>query len=261
MPVSKLILDHNAVIHPQWPVPKQVKAIITTRAGGVSPPPWSSFNLATHVGGSELNVRQNRQKLQSYWGNDLRAQWLNQTHSTQVVEFSGGNNTELVGDADAIFTRSEKRICAVLTADCLPVLLCDAGATTVAACHAGWRGLGAGILENTLDEFTVPREDILAFLGPAIGPKYFQIGEDVLEYFSQNGQKLDYKKIFSPSLHARGKFFMDIYEAARQILNNQGLKQVYGGDFCTYRESEQFYSYRRDKACGRMASCIWLDRQ
>ena len=217
--------------------------------------------MATHVGDSELDVRKNRQKLQSYWGDNRRVQWLNQTHGTRVVEFADGSSAEFVENADAIFTRSKKRICAVLTADCLPVLFCDVGATTVAACHAGWRGLGAGILENTLDEFTVPRENILAFLGPAIGPKHFQVGKDVLEHFNQNSQKLDLKKIFSPSLRTPSKFFMDIYEAARQILNTQGLEQVYGGDFCTYRESDQFYSYRRDKVCGRMATCIWLDRQ
>ena len=244
------------MIRPSWPAPERVKALVSTRRGGVSLPPWGSFNLASHVGDEKKNVLHNRQIFQEYLGPGLKPQWLNQIHGTTVLEASA--TTEIV-DADAIFSREIKQVCAVLTADCLPVFFCDKAASIVAVSHAGWRGLGSGILEETLAKFPVRSEEILAYLGPAIGPRHFEVGEDVRAFYHQNYPQLVYKKIFSPSIKDKKKFFMDIYEAARQILNRQGISHIYGGDLCTYSDTEKFYSYRREGVCGRMASCIWLE--
>ena len=244
------------MIRPSWPAPKRVKALVSTRRGGVSPPPWDSFNLASHVGDERKNVLHNRQLLQGCLGPGLQPQWLNQVHGTTVLEASATN--EIV-DADAIFSREIKQVCAVLTADCLPVFFCDKAASIVAVSHAGWRGLGSGILEGTLTKFSVPSEEIMVYLGPAIGPKHFEVGEDVWAFYHQNYPRLDYKKIFLPSGENQKRFLMDIYEAARQILNCQGIGHIYGGNFCTYSDVDKFYSYRREGVCGRMASCIWLE--
>jgi YfiH family protein len=255
MPIAKQTPNRNTMIWPQWPAPQGVKALVTTRFGGVSHSPWDSFNLATHVGDNQKDVVRNRQIFQQWLGDDLKIQWLNQTHGTEVFEASGTNK---ILDADAVFSAETNQICAVLTADCLPVFFCDRLASRVAVSHAGWRGLGAGILENTLSEFSAPPEDILAWLGPAIGPKQFEVGGDVVDFYRQNYPRLHYQRIFLPLQHKPSKFLMDIYEAARQILGSQGLSHIYGGDFCTFSDAERFYSYRRDNICGRMASCIWL---
>lgn len=247
--------SRNTMIWPQWPAPQGVKALVTMRFGGVSHSPWDSFNLASHVGDDQKDVARNRQLLQQWLGDGLKIQWLNQTHGTEVLEVSGSNH---VFDADAAFSSEINQVCAVLTADCLPVFFCDRLASRVAVSHAGWRGLGAGILENTLSSFSAPPKDIMAWLGPAIGPKHFEVGDDVVDFYRQNYPHLNYKRMFFPFQHKPSKFLMDIYEAARQILTSQGLSHIYGGDFCTYSDAEKFYSYRRENICGRMASCIWL---
>lgn len=254
MPRSK-IPNRSTIIWPQWPAPQGVNAVVTTRFGGVSHPPWDSFNLAAHVGDDQKKVARNRRLLQQRLGDGLKVQWLNQTHGIDVLEVSGSHQ---VFDADAAFSSEINHVCAVLTADCLPVFFCDRLASRVAVSHAGWRGLGAGILENTLSVFSVPSTDIIAWLGPAIGPKHFEVGDDVVEFYRQNKPHLNYKRIFFPLQGKSSKFLMDIYEAARQILTFYGLRDIYGGNFCTYSDAEKFYSYRRDNVCGRMASCIWL---
>jgi len=251
------IPSRNTMIWPQWPAPHGVKALVTTRLGGVSHSPWDSFNLASHVGDNQIDVARNRQLFQQWLGDGLKPQWLNQTHGTEVLEVSGSNQ---VFDADAAFSSEINQICTVLTADCLPVFFCDRLANHVAVSHAGWRGLGAGILENTLSTFSAPPKDIMAWLGPAIGPKHFEVGDDVVDFYRQNYPRLNEKRIFFPFQGRSSKFLMDIYEAARQILASQGLRHIYGGDLCTYSDAERFYSYRRENICGRMASCIWLSR-
>ncbi|BAP55764.1 multi-copper polyphenol oxidoreductase, laccase [Thioploca ingrica] len=239
------------VITPNWPAPPQVKAYITTRHGGVSHPPYDSFNLAEHVGDDAQAVANNRAILVQTLKLPTEPIWLNQVHGTQAI---AAQPAQLNGIADATYTNQAGQICVVLTADCLPVLFCDRYGTTVAAAHAGWRGLAAGILEATLQHFQVPAQDILVWLGPAIGPRVFEVGDEVRTAFIQVLPSA--QSAFTPS--RPGHWLANLYQLAQQRLSQQGVTHIYGGDFCTYTDQERFYSYRRDKVTGRMASLIWL---
>ncbi len=239
------------VITPHWPAPPQVKAYTTTRHGGVSYPPYDSFNLAEHVGDDAQAVATNRTILAETLKLPTEPIWLTQVHSTQAI---AAQSTYLNGTADATYTHQTGQICVVLTADCLPVLLCDRQGTTVAAVHAGWRGLAAGILETILQYFQVPAQDILVWLGPAIGPQAFEVGDEVRTAFIQALPLA--QAAFTPS--RQGHWLANLYQLAQQRLNQQGVTHIYGGDFCTYTDPARFYSYRRDKITGRMASLIWL---
>jgi polyphenol oxidase len=235
-------------IVPDWPAPARVKTCVTTRLGGVSVAPFDSLNLGTHVGDDPVAVANNRQRLVERLG--CKPAWLQQVHGVDVVEAL----PEIVAEADANWTATPGIACTAMTADCLPALFCDRSGTRVAAAHAGWRGLAAGVLEATLDALAVAPADTLVWLGPAIGPQAFEVGAEVREAFlSQHAQAA---QAFGES-HSPGRFMADIYALARIRLAARGVTAVYGGGYCTYSDP-RFYSYRRAAQTGRFASLIWL---
>ena len=237
---------------PAWPAPTNVRALQTLRTGGCSPAPWNSFNLGNHVGDSPALVAANRTMLRER----LPAEplWLQQVHGIAAVNADFEANLQ---EADAAIARQPGRVCAVMTADCLPVLLCDRAGRVVAAAHAGWRGLAAGVLEATIKKMDVPASELLAWLGPAIGPKCFEVSDEVRATFVDKGP--DAALAFVAT--SPGKWLADIYTLTRQRLQAVGVNSISGGDFCTFTEAERFFSYRRDGVTGRMASLIWLDHQ
>ncbi|HMM46654.1 MAG TPA: peptidoglycan editing factor PgeF [Thiobacillaceae bacterium] len=222
---------------------------MTTRAGGVSRAPWASFNLGDHVGDDPAHVAANRARLRQLLPGEPA--WLTQVHGDRVVEFGRGANLE----ADAAFSREKGQVCVVLTADCLPVLFCDRAGSVIAAAHAGWRGLAHGVLEATVAAMRVEPGEILAWMGAAIGPNAFEVGDEVREAFV--GRHDEAAACFLP--RASNKWLADIYQLARIRLAHAGVGAVHGGGRCTFDEPETFYSYRRDGITGRMASLIWLD--
>jgi YfiH family protein len=239
-------------IKPEWPAPPQVHAWSTTRTGGVSRAPYDSFNLGDHVGDDPDAVRQNRARLVEYLQLPAEPLWLNQVHGCQVVD---PLRTTSRPEADASVSRQPNRVCAVLTADCLPVLFCDRAGTRVAAAHAGWRGLAAGVLEATVAALEVDPAEIMAWLGPAIGPDAFEVGGEVREAFVNSNAACATAFTVSSGDH----WLADLYALARLQLAYCGVDAVYGGGFCTYTNAEQFFSYRRDGVTGRMASLVWLN--
>ena len=262
-------------IIPDWPAPANVRALQTTCDGGVSAGAYASLNLGDHVGDDPVAVARNRALLRA----TLPAEpvWLKQVHGNIVAD---ADRTVGVPDADAALARQPGKICAVMTADCLPLLLCDEAGTVVAAAHAGWRGLAGGVVEATVKAMNVAPERLLVWLGPAIGPQAFEVGEEVRQAFMAHDPAA--AKAFAPSPALRTqhsglgtqdsglstqdsglstqKWLADIFLLARQRLALLGVKRVFGGGLCTYTDAERFYSYRRDRATGRMASLIWLDR-
>ena len=241
-------------IYPDWQAPKNIKALMTVRTGGVSLPPFDSFNLGDHVCDDPKAVQQNRSLLVDKFDLPHPPLFLTQTHSTKVIElpFTGSNV-----EADAVYTQQANQVCLVMTADCLPVLFFNKEGTEVAAAHAGWRGLCDGILEETVAKFKCPTSDIIAWLGPAIGPTAFQVGEEIIEQFCAFDSNA--KLAFTPDLTTSGKFLGNLYQLATQRLNKLGITEISGGGHCTYTEQDKFFSYRRDKKTGRMASLIWIE--
>ncbi|MCX7079701.1 MAG: peptidoglycan editing factor PgeF [Pseudomonas sp.] len=235
---------------PDWPAPAGVKACVTTRAGGVSLAPFDSLNLGDHVEDSPEAVAENRRRLTDHFS--IQPAWLQQVHGIAVAHADPG----LIATADASWSATPGIACAVMTADCLPALFCDRAGTRVAAAHAGWRGLAAGVLEATLDSLAVPPSEVLVWLGPAIGPQAFEVGPEVREAFVQHLPQA--ALAFVPSLNV-GRFMADIYSLARLRLAECGVTAVYGGGFCTVTDP-RFYSYRRSPRTGRFASLIWLER-
>ena len=235
---------------PTWPAPAGVFSLMTTREGGVSCPPWDSFNLGDHVGDDAAHVAENRARLRV----QLPAEpaWLKQIHGATVVDVSSDELT-----ADASITRQAGCVCAVLTADCLPVLFCDRAGRVVAAAHAGWRGLAQGVLEATVAAMQVPPGDVLAWMGAAIGPDAFEVGDDVRQAFIKQHPEAAAAFVPHPS-GVPGKWLADMYQLARNRLNRVGVQAIYGGGRCTFNEAGLFYSYRREGVTGRMASLIWL---
>lgn len=235
-------------IVPDWPAPPQVGALVTTRNGGVSQGPYASWNLATHVGDVDNAVSMNRALLREIV--PVKPLWLNQVHGTDVVDAAVANSTP---DADASFTRRAGSACVVMTSDCLPVLFCDRDGSVVAAAHAGWRGLAGGVLEATIAAMACDASHLMAWLGPAIGPESFEVGDDVYAAFT------GLQPAAASAFERRGdKWLADIYELARLRLAAAGVTAVSGGGYCTYRDSARFFSYRRDGVTGRMAALIWL---
>lgn len=238
-------------IFPDWSAPRGVRALSTTRVGGVSAPPWHSFNLGDHVGDDPRAVAANRALLRR----ELPAEpvWLTQVHGTRCLDAARAKPGI---EADASFTRQRGVVCAVLTADCLPVLLCDERAMVVAVAHAGWRGLAAGVIEATVGAMREPGASLMAWLGPAIGPQAFEVGGEVRETFVAHDPQATQAFVAAPG----GKWLCDIHRLARQRLDALGIRRVAGADSsCTVRDSERLYSYRRDGVTGRMASLIWLE--
>ena len=243
----------NAFLRPNWSAPKTIQSLITTRSGGLSNQGFESFNLALHVGDDPAVVIKNRELLQQ----ELPSEpiWLNQVHGTQVCdvdEHKGG-----LIDADAAVTSQSNTVLTIMTADCLPVLLSDQYGSVIGAAHAGWRGLCAGILENTVALMRQKLKDdsaqIVAYLGPAIGPTCFEVGQEVFDAFI--GHDALASEAFVPAEGA-GKYMANLYILAKQRLANVGVTDVKGGGDCTYSDL-RFYSYRRNPVTGRMATCIW----
>ena len=247
------------LILPDWPdAPVNIGAFSTSRRGGFSKPPYDDgngaggLNLGLHVGDAPEHVGQNRRLLQSL----LPSQpvWLNQVHGATVVDAAAAAGTP---SADASVTSQRGVVCAIQTADCLPVLFCEAAGNVVGAAHAGWRGLANGVLQNTVQAMrNMGAIDILAWLGPAIGPEQFEVGEDVLQAFSAHGPEAE--TAFKPRDDSTGKYLADIYQLARIVLARHGVMKIHGGDNCTVSDAGRFYSYRRDGVTGRMASLIWI---
>lgn len=246
------------LIVPEWAAPPNVGTLSTTRLGGVSPAPYDDgtgtggLNLGTHVGDAPGLVERNRKRLRTLLPSE--PVWLSQVHGATVLDAEQVLN---VPQADASITTRPGVVCAIQTADCLPVLFCDRRGTVVGAAHAGWRGLAGGILENTVARMRAAGGDeILAWLGPAIGPDCFEVGPDVLAAFCARDPAM--ASAFTPMKDIPGKYLADIYALARTTLRNAGVEHVFGGGLCTVTDKARFYSYRRDKVTGRMASLIWL---
>ncbi|MCQ4347571.1 peptidoglycan editing factor PgeF [Pseudomonas stutzeri] len=242
-------LQVGDLLIPDWPAPASVRACVTTRAGGGSRPPFDSLNLGDHVGDDPAAVAENRSRLQQLLG--CRPAWLGQVHGVAVVEADPAQ----VAEADASWSATPGVACTVMTADCLPVLFCDRAGTRVAAAHAGWRGLAAGVLEATVAALGCPAGELLVWLGPAIGPQAFEVGAEVRAAFV--AQHAEAAAAFVPSANA-GRFMADLYRLARTRLAAVGVTAVYGGGLCTFTDAERFYSYRREPRTGRLASLVWL---
>jgi YfiH family protein len=239
-----------------WPAPPRVRTLLTTRRGGVSQPPFDSMNLGTQVGDDPVAVERNRARLAGLL--PAAPGWMRQVHGTRVVD--AAQAALRLEEADACVARSAGQVCAVLIADCLPVLLCDRQATVVAAAHAGWRGLAAGVLEETLARLAVPPSELLAYLGPAIGADAFEVGADVLAAFETRDPAA--RTCFTPKAPGPAgepKWLCDLPELARRRLRLAGISAIWGGESCTWSDPARFYSHRRDRRTGRQAALIWLE--
>jgi YfiH family protein len=241
----------SGLLRPQWPAPPPVRAVSTTRRGGVSRAPYDSLNLADHVGDDQGAVAENRELLAEALDLPAEPAWLRQVHGRRVVDAAAGAGME----ADGSLASRPGVVCAVLTADCLPVLLCDEAGTRVAALHAGWRGLAGGVIEAGVQAMQTPGARLLAWLGPAIGVDAFEVGAEVREAFC--GPDPGAAAAFVPGRRAE-RWQCDLHALARRRLAAAGVSRVYGEPDCTYAHADRFFSYRRDGRCGRMATLIWL---
>lgn len=243
-------------IIPDWPVKATIKALSSTRLGGVSEYPYNSLNLADHVEDKPAHVAENRQILKQQGNLPVEPFWLQQVHGTKIVNANINTKHQHVDNiADGRVCGQTNIVCVVQTADCLPLLVTTKKGNKVGALHAGWRGLAFGIIEHGITAMATEPDQLIVWMGPAIGPEHFEVGEDVLHAFEKRYSTC--KNIFSAT--GNKKWHMNIYEAAKQILRKSGVNQIYGGDYCTYTDKERFFSYRRDNMCGRMASLIWMD--
>jgi len=245
-----------SLIRANWPAPANVKTAISTRQGGVSLPPYDSLNLGSHVADNADAVQHNRTLWLQTAQLPAEPCWLNQIHSSICLDLTTQAVLSAPATADASYSRLAGQVVTVLTADCLPVLFCDKAGTQVAAAHAGWRGLCDGVLEQTIGCFNSGSE-LMAWLGPAIGPGAFEVGDEVRAAFI--ARQAEAEQAFVAVAATPGKWLADLYQLARLRLAAAGVTQVFGGEFCTYTDSTRFFSYRRDGQTGRMASCIWLD--
>jgi len=236
-------------IEPEWPVPPGVRAVSTLRRGGVSVGPYQSLNLGAHVGDEPSRVAENRRRLRDALNLPAEPVWLNQVHGKQLIRADVPSDR----NADAAFTYQTGVVCAVMTADCLPVLLCSKEGDRVATVHAGWKGLAAGVVEAAVE--LLGGGNLLAWLGPAIGPDAFEVGHEVRETFVR--KRAAFAAAFRETENA--KWLADLYHLARIALNDAGISAIYGGGFCTLSNAEDFFSYRRDPVTGRMATLIWRE--
>ncbi|PWQ93776.1 peptidoglycan editing factor PgeF [Leucothrix arctica] len=245
-------MSRSAFIYPDWPAPDNIKAVMTTRHGGVSLPPFDGLNLGDHVDDDPEAVQTNRKQLAVDLSLPQQPAWLSQVHGINVASCSSAKSTDV---ADAIVGKHQNDVCSIMTADCLPVLFCDKQGTVIAAAHAGWRGLASGVLEATIAEMTSKPQDILIWMGAAIGPDAFEVGSEVRDVFiAQHSESTEAFKA-----QASGKWLADIYKLALIRFKHSKIpvENVYGGGRCTYSEDTEFYSYRRESRTGRMASLIW----
>lgn len=240
-------------IQPSWPAPPEIKAYTSLRSGGFSKAPFDEFNLAFHVNDEEAAVKANREKLNQALSLPKEPIWLNQVHGTLALPALASNRNQ---DADSSFTHQSQQVCAIMTADCLPLLICQPKGSGLAAIHAGWRGLAQGIIESTVDALQVDNSELLVWLGPAIGPDHFEVGIEVYETFLTKNP-LNHSAFVRKSSNT---WLADLYELARIQLRELGITAIYGGEHCTYSQKDLFFSYRRDQGkTGRMVSLIWRE--
>tara|TARA_B100000686_G_scaffold352622_1_gene455277 strand:+ start:2042 stop:2779 length:738 start_codon:yes stop_codon:yes gene_type:complete len=244
----------NNWITPNWPAPANIQALFTTRIGGISQGPYESFNLGAHVGDKISAVNHNRSKL--FESLPSEPKWLNQIHGSKPIWVDKHTNSF---KGDAALSKTKNIVCAVLTADCLPIFLCDETGTVVGIAHAGWRGLISGVIEKTIAEMRKECSYIIAYLGPAIGPNYFEIGEEVRNSFIKQ-DKISTSAFIPRSGSNKRKWLANIFLLAHQRLIKAGVTKIYSHEECTYSNSDKFFSYRRDGNTGRMAGLIWLTK-
>jgi hypothetical protein len=239
-----------------WPAPPRVRALSTFRGGvgngGMSQSPYAEFNLGDHVGDDPGAVAENRRRLKAWVGLPADPSWLGQVHGTAVADL---DRPAPYGPADAAVAKQVGRVCAILTADCLPVVLTTDIGDRVAAAHAGWRGLAAGVIEATVRAMDTRADRLLAWLGPSIGPRHFEVGAEVREAFMEHDGGA--ATAFSPN--SRGRFMADLPELARRRLANLGVTRIYGGGECTFARADRYYSHRREGITGRQATLIWRE--
>jgi len=253
--------SHSAsigLLTPEWPVPPNVRAAFTLRSGGVSEPPFDTLNLGAHVGDDARAVARNRRLLSDALRLPAEPVWMEQVHGIEVLDLdqpsSAGQAASITG-ADAAFTRREGNVCVVQVADCLPVLLSARDGSVVAVAHAGWRGLATGVLEATVLRLAIEPRELIAWLGPAIGPAHFEVGDEVRRAFLAHDAAASSAFI----ANARGRWQCDLAALARARLAALGITAVFGGNWCTYADASRFFSYRRDGRCGRMAALVWRE--
>ena len=251
------------LITPDWPAPKNIHAYSTTRLHGVSEGVFSGLNLALHVGDKPESVKSNREHLSSSLKLPTAPYWLNQVHQATAINAAEQTN-QITPDADASFSLSKNQVCVVMTADCLPVLICNRQGNKVAAAHAGWKGLADGVIESTISKLNETPDQLLVWLGPAIGPESFEVGEDVRQVFLRKFEVSGLSQQFAEEVQSAfienraGHYLADIYQLARLTLKLIGVEAVYGGEYCTFNDANHFYSFRRDGKTGRQASLIWF---
>ena len=249
------------VLTPDWPAPARVRAAFTLRAGGVSLPPFDSLNLGAHVGDAAAAVAENRQRVRLQLRLPAEPAWVEQVHGTDVLDLtqhipaSAQHAPASAASADAVLTRRAGQVCVVQVADCLPVLFAAGDGSAIAAAHAGWRGLAAGVLEATVAQLAIEPRRLIAWLGPAIGPRHFEVGDEVRAAFTAG----DGGAAGAFVANARGRWQCDLPALARRRLAALGVTAVSGGSWCTYADRARFFSYRRDGRCGRMGALIWLE--
>jgi polyphenol oxidase len=246
-------MSELGLIVPDWPASPKVRAVLTLRSGGVSAGPFRSLNMGAHVGDEPAAVAENRRRLRGELRLPAEPAWLSQVHGTQVIDLDSATAVGLP-PADATVARSTQHVCVVQVADCMPVLFTTRQATAVAAAHAGWRGLAAGVLESTVRSLSAEPAEVIAWLGTAIGPEHFEVGEEVRAQFLAH----DANAARAFHANARGRWQCDLYMLARQRLTACGVTAIFGGTGCTYADPARFFSFRRDGQCGRMAALIWL---
>jgi polyphenol oxidase len=244
------------ILTPEWPAPPSIRAAFTLRTGGVSGPPFDSLNVGTHVGDEAAAVTENRRLVRAALRLPDEPAWMEQVHGVQVLDLDAAPTPPERGScADAAVTRRANRVCVVQVADCLPVLLAVRDGSAVAAAHAGWRGLAAGVLEATVERLAVQPSRLIAWLGPAIGPAHFEVGDEVRQAFLAG----DAGAAGSFAANARGRWQCNLPDLARRRLAALGVNAVFGGQWCTSADAPRFFSYRRDGRCGRMAALIWRE--
>jgi YfiH family protein len=238
----------------EWRLPRGVRAAFTTRAGGVSAPPWDSFNVAMHVGDDPARVAANRARLRELLALAAEPAWLSQVHGVEVSDVDSARGASPI-TADASVSTDVGAACVVMVADCLPVLFTTRDGSHLGAAHAGWRGLVSGVLEATVKALAVPGKDLLAWLGPCISREHFEVGEEVREEFVK--QDAGTRVYFDAN--ARGRWQADLVGLAKRRLNSLGIADISGGTWCTFADRAKFYSHRRDGQGGRMAALIWRE--
>jgi YfiH family protein len=242
------------VLLPEWRVPGAVRAAFTLRRGGVSAPPFDSLNLGAHVGDEAAAVAENRRRVRQRLALPAEPDWIEQVHGTRVADLDEERDAPRA-PADAALTRTPGRVCAVQVADCLPVLIAARNGSAVAAAHAGWRGLAAGVLEQTVTSLGIACEGLIAWLGPAISAPHFEVGGEVRAAFLTHDAEAE----TAFAMNARGRWQCDLAALARRRLAALGVEEICGGHWCTFADAARFFSFRRDGRCGRMAALVWLE--